>query len=150
MSGAHEAAASPERDSTVSARRKENPVARRIRFHELRDVVLPRWRYAVVAVGGFGVAFTLALLAGSFSVSAADQYDLSGNTLTTSAAEGADLFTEYCTSCHGVGGDRIPISPLASVTFLDSRGDASLLATIADGKGTMPAYSQERDGKSVV
>lgn len=146
MSGAHEAAASRTRDSTVSGCREEDPVARGIRLDDLREAALPRWRYAVVALGGFGVALTLALLAGTFTGSAAEQYGLSGNTLTTSAVEGADLFTDYCTSCHGAGGDRIPVSPLASVTFLDSRGDASLLATIADGKGTMPAYSQERDG----
>ena len=112
-----------------------------------QETVFPRWRYGAVAGGAFAIALTITVLGGSFRAESADsQFGLGGVTLSASAAEGADLFASYCTDCHGTSGDRIPVSPLASLTFLDSRGDASLLATTADGKDTMPAFSLKRDG----
>lgn len=60
--------------------------------------------------------------------------------------DGKRLFKAECASCHGEKGERIPIAPLDSVEFLNSRGDATLLAVIADGKGVMPAFGKERGG----
>lgn len=60
--------------------------------------------------------------------------------------EGKRLFAVNCANCHGEKGDRLPVAPLASKEFLDSRGDATLLAMISEGKGTMPGFSKVRGG----
>ncbi len=66
---------------------------------------------------------------------------------TASAAQdGAKLFASYCADCHGKAGDRIPAVPLQSADFLGSRGDATLLAVVAQGKGTMEGFGQGRGG----
>ncbi len=54
-------------------------------------------------------------------------------------ATGKQLFQQHCTSCHGVQGDRMPVSPLFAKGFLQTRGDATLMLTISEGKGAMPA-----------
>ncbi|MBI4499340.1 MAG: c-type cytochrome [Chloroflexi bacterium] len=65
---------------------------------------------------------------------------------TTSVDEGQRLYKAECASCHGEKGERIPIAPLDSAEFLNSRGDATLMTVIAEGKGVMPAFGQERGG----
>ncbi len=62
------------------------------------------------------------------------------------AEDGKRLFQANCVQCHGDKGDRVPVSPLQSKDFLDSRGDATLVAAVADGKGVMPAYGKARGG----
>ncbi len=69
-----------------------------------------------------------------------------GTGLALQRSEGARLYRRECQECHGERGDRIPVAPLSSKTFLDSRGDATLLSVVADGKGTMPGFGQERGG----
>jgi len=59
---------------------------------------------------------------------------------------GGSFYERECQSCHGSTGDRLPISPLASKEFLESRGDATLIAVITDGKGVMPAFGQTKGG----
>ncbi len=63
-----------------------------------------------------------------------------------SVAQGQQLYQRECQSCHGPDGDRLPAAPLSSIDFLNSRGDATLLAVVADGKGTMPAFGKRRGG----
>jgi mono/diheme cytochrome c family protein len=60
--------------------------------------------------------------------------------------EGRGLFQSECVTCHGDKGDRIPVAPLNSRDFLDSRGDATLTAVIGEGKGVMPAWGTARGG----
>lgn len=62
------------------------------------------------------------------------------------AQEGERIFRRDCLSCHGEDGNRIPVSPLSAKDFLDSRGDATLLAVVSDGKGTMPGFAKARGG----
>ncbi|MBI4498036.1 MAG: c-type cytochrome [Chloroflexi bacterium] len=61
-------------------------------------------------------------------------------------AQGRALYAQYCSACHGEGGDRLPLAPLNSQDFLDGRGDIGLLLAVREGKGTMPAWSRERGG----
>src|SRR5918911_57119 len=60
--------------------------------------------------------------------------------------EGRGLFQSECVTCHGDKGDRIPVAPLNSRDFLDSRGDVTLAAVISEGKGVMPAWGTTRGG----
>lgn len=70
----------------------------------------------------------------------------SGNVIATrDTRRGERLYEQNCAECHG-DGDRLPIAPLSSVEFLNSRGDATLLAVVTDGKGTMPAFGEKRGG----
>jgi len=70
-----------------------------------------------------------------------------GNAQTLPAvAEGKKLYSAECSSCHGEKGDRLPIAPLNSKEFLNSRGDATLMTVVSEGKGTMQAFSKERGG----
>lgn len=61
-------------------------------------------------------------------------------------AKGADLYQDECASCHGETGERLPVAPLDSKEFLSSRGDATLMAVISEGKGIMPAFGEARGG----
>ncbi len=59
---------------------------------------------------------------------------------------GEARYKQECLSCHGPTGERLPIAPLTSKQFLDTRGDATLLSVIAEGKGVMPAFGKARGG----
>jgi mono/diheme cytochrome c family protein len=65
---------------------------------------------------------------------------------SATSRHGAVVYERDCEACHGATGDRVPAAPLSSKAFLDSRGDATLLAVVADGKGTMPGFSTRRGG----
>lgn len=65
---------------------------------------------------------------------------------TTTVEEGRRLYQANCAACHGEKGDRVPVAPIHSREFLDSRGDATLVSVIAEGKGVMPAWSKARGG----
>jgi cytochrome c len=60
--------------------------------------------------------------------------------------QGQKIYQADCASCHGDKGDRVPVAPLNSKEFLDSRGDATLVTSIADGKGVMPAAGKLHGG----
>ena len=60
--------------------------------------------------------------------------------------EGKKLFSDNCATCHGSQGDRIPSAPLSSREYLDTRGDAILMAVVSGGKGVMPAFGKQRGG----
>ena len=59
---------------------------------------------------------------------------------------GEALYKQECTTCHGPAGDRRPLSPLSSAAFLDSRGDATLMAVILEGKDQMQAFGLSKGG----
>lgn len=59
--------------------------------------------------------------------------------------EGKTLYSQQCASCHGAAGDRIPVAPLNSQSYVDSLGDR-LEQTITQGRGTMPAWGKEQGG----
>lgn len=61
-------------------------------------------------------------------------------------ALGKRLYGQNCVSCHGEDGERLPVAPLSSKEFLDSRGDVNLLVVVREGRGTMPGWSQARGG----
>lgn len=61
-------------------------------------------------------------------------------------ADGRRLYVSNCTACHGEQGDKVAEAPLNQKQFLDSRGDASLVHAIAEGKGVMPAWGKSRNG----
>src|SRR5947209_1596193 len=81
---------------------------------------------------------TLGVVAGCFAQSALK----STATPKNAVDEGHGLFQSECVTCHGDKGDRIPVAPLNSREFLDSRGDATLAAVIGEGKGVMPAWGK--------
>ena len=100
---------------------------------------LIRWNgIATLAVGIVGVAVIAIVLfvwVLPTSVSVADVI-----------SKGENLYGRECQTCHGESGERLPISPLNSKEFLDSRGDATLLTVITEGKGIMPAFGENRGG----
>ena len=59
---------------------------------------------------------------------------------------GRELYKAECMSCHGDKGNRLPAAPMDSAEFLSSRGDATLMAVIGEGKGVMPAFGKDRGG----
>ena len=59
---------------------------------------------------------------------------------------GRELYKAECASCHGDKGNRLPAAPMDSAEFLSSRGDATLMAVIGEGKGVMPAFGKGRGG----
>jgi mono/diheme cytochrome c family protein len=61
------------------------------------------------------------------------------------AGAGRSLFQEQCARCHGDKGDRVPVAPLASKEFLDSRSDTQLVTAIGEGVGVMPGFRQGRN-----
>jgi mono/diheme cytochrome c family protein len=62
------------------------------------------------------------------------------------ASSGPQLYADHCVECHGPKGGRIPAAPLDSPTFMAGLGEASVYRTIAEGKGTMPAWGKSRGG----
>jgi len=56
------------------------------------------------------------------------------------------LYAEHCATCHGKDGSQIPTANLGSKEYLSSQGDEALLQATAQGKGSMPAFSQEYGG----
>ncbi|HKZ51432.1 MAG TPA: c-type cytochrome [Dehalococcoidia bacterium] len=60
--------------------------------------------------------------------------------------QGARTYKAECANCHGTTGSRIPTAPLDSADFLATRGDATLIANVNEGKGTMPAFGKGRGG----
>src|SRR5918911_3551286 len=87
------------------------------------------------------VLATLGVVVGCFAQSA-----LKSAAPKNPVDEGRSLFQSDCVTCHGDKGDRIPVAPLNSRDFLDSRGDATLVAVIGEGKGVMPAWGKARGG----
>src|SRR5919197_224448 len=77
---------------------------------------------------------TLGVVVGCFAQSAIKSTTAAKNPVE----EGHGLFQSECVTCHGDKGDRIPVAPLNSPEFLDSRGDATLAAVVSEGKGVMP------------
>ncbi|MFN8526064.1 MAG: c-type cytochrome [Chloroflexota bacterium] len=65
---------------------------------------------------------------------------------TLSVTDGRQLYLANCATCHGDQGERVPVAPLNSKQFLDSRGDATLIAAVSEGKGVMPAWGRVRGG----
>lgn len=65
---------------------------------------------------------------------------------STIVAHGNELYRNECLSCHGPTGDRLPLAPIGSKEFLNTRGDATLMAVVREGKGVMPAFGEVRGG----
>ncbi len=88
------------------------------------------------------VAVILATLAGALLIAGC------GTAIAGSSdvSAGRELYKAECLSCHGDKGNRLPAAPMDSAEFLSSRGDATLMAVIGEGKGVMPAYGKERGG----
>ncbi|MBI2887248.1 MAG: c-type cytochrome [Chloroflexi bacterium] len=97
----------------------------------------PRRRWRAWVVAGLAAVISTLALTGCGVAAASSSSDV---------AEGRRLYKAECVSCHGDKGDRIPASPMASAEFLSSRGDATLMAVLAEGKGVMPAYGKDRGG----
>lgn len=62
------------------------------------------------------------------------------------AAQGKDLFTKNCTSCHGANGDALAKANLVSKSFLEGQGQEQLVKTTEEGKGGMPALGSAKGG----
>ncbi|MCC7104976.1 MAG: c-type cytochrome [Chloroflexi bacterium] len=62
------------------------------------------------------------------------------------AGPGKDLYARSCSICHGDAGDKLPTAKLSEASFLQSKGDATLAQSIANGKGTMPGFGKEQGG----
>jgi len=62
------------------------------------------------------------------------------------AVSGQALFENYCVTCHGPQGDKIPEVRLGDPEFLTSLGHEGMLEAIRDGRGGMPAFSVARGG----
>src|SRR5919199_3163988 len=99
---------------------------------------MPRKRLLPLGI----VLATLGVVVGCFAQSALK----SAATPKNPVDEGRGLFQSECVTCHGDKGDRIPVAPLNSRDFLDSRGDVTLAAVISEGKGVMPAWGTTRGG----
>jgi cytochrome c6 len=81
----------------------------------------------VSAAGARALAAALAL--GAASAGAAD------------ADNGAKLYRQHCTGCHGHDGRPVlPAAPDLSRPMALMRGDLALLALVRSGRGAMPAY----------
>src|SRR5918912_1975487 len=99
---------------------------------------MPRKRLLPLGI----VLATLGVVVGCFAQSALKSAATPKNPID----EGRGLFQSECVTCHGDKGDRIPVAPLNSRDFLDSRGDVTLAAVISEGKGVMPAWGTTRGG----
>jgi mono/diheme cytochrome c family protein len=69
---------------------------------------------------------------------------------TGDAGQGATLFDQDCSSCHGKGGQGGAVGPkLAKSQYIQSAGDPAILATISNGRpgSAMPAWSQAKGGR---
>jgi cytochrome c6 len=56
-------------------------------------------------------------------------------------ARGADLYRLHCSSCHGAGGRPVlPAAPDFTQPTALLRPDPTLLSSIRQGRGAMPAY----------
>ncbi len=101
----------------------------------------PRFRNARIAVGGTAATAVLAVVA---------VMSLTGDSSAEGPVDvlraGEAIYLAECSSCHGAGGDRLPIAPLNSAQFLAERGDATLIMVVAEGKSIMPAYGLARGG----
>lgn len=65
---------------------------------------------------------------------------------TPSADAGRQIFSSNCVPCHGANGSRIPAANLSSKSFLDGVDNASLIAIITTGKGSMPGFGASSGG----
>jgi mono/diheme cytochrome c family protein len=70
------------------------------------------------------------------------------NQQVESAAIGAHVYQENCTSCHGVQGEGVDAPPLRNNKYIQTGGDEDIYATIAGGRSgtTMPAWLQVNGG----
>lgn len=59
---------------------------------------------------------------------------------------GKTLYSKSCLNCHGEQGDKLRNINLSSSEFLNKRGEETLLKSIAEGRGVMPAFAQEKAG----
>ncbi|MBI2952732.1 MAG: c-type cytochrome [Chloroflexi bacterium] len=66
--------------------------------------------------------------------------------LSGDAARGRDLYAKNCQACHGQSRDRVSEAKLADAAWLQERGDAALGMSIANGKGAMPSWGEEKGG----
>ncbi|TAK36640.1 MAG: c-type cytochrome [Chloroflexota bacterium] len=104
-------------------------------------------RLGVIVVAG--VLIAMAMACGSNSA-LTKETGAGSNTkpasLLPTVSAGKQLYQQHCSTCHGAEGIRMPIAPLQSKEFLESRGDATLILVISEGKGAMPAWGKPRGG----
>ncbi|MBI4498671.1 MAG: c-type cytochrome [Chloroflexi bacterium] len=62
------------------------------------------------------------------------------------AAKGKDLFAQSCSACHGQTRDKLPTAKLGDGAWLQQRGDETLINSITNGKGGMPAWGKAKGG----
>lgn len=67
---------------------------------------------------------------------------LPGAAVAANPTRGAELYGAHCAGCHGAGGRPVlPGAPDLSRPTALLKTDLSLLASIRNGKGGMPAYA---------
>jgi mono/diheme cytochrome c family protein len=64
------------------------------------------------------------------------------------AAIGAPLYQRHCTTCHGIQGQGVDAPPLRNNQYVQTGGDQSVFATIAEGRldTEMPAFLRANGG----
>ena len=60
--------------------------------------------------------------------------------------QGKEIYEKSCLTCHGDRGNKIVNVNLNSGEFLNRRGEATLLKSIGEGRGVMPASARESGG----
>ena len=68
--------------------------------------------------------------------------------LTGDASVGGSLFSQRCTGCHGTDGMGSGLSP-SLYDRVPLRDDRSLLQTLLQGRGSMPAWGEELDDQAL-
>lgn len=65
-----------------------------------------------------------------------------------SAALGAPIYLENCTSCHGIEGEGVDAPPLRNSSYIKNTSDQDIYGTIANGRRhtEMPAWLQDNGG----
>jgi mono/diheme cytochrome c family protein len=65
------------------------------------------------------------------------------SSLTGQSAQGASLYSQYCTNCHGAGGDALASANFTDQQLMSQTTGTALYRVIAEGSGTMPAFNSQ-------
>lgn len=106
------------------------------------DTIRSLWQNRPLGVSIVGGVAPVAVVVAFFGL----QGSAAAGSSTDLVRRGEAAYRQECATCHGPKGERVPVAPLSARDFLDSRGDATLMAVIAEGKGTMPAFGMARRG----
>lgn len=64
-----------------------------------------------------------------------------------SSSDGRVLYMRVCAACHGQKGSQVAKADLASLSFLNDKGEGKLFQATAEGIGVMPAFGQDNGGQ---